>query len=360
MMGWSCLNKKQYVFDINKNYFLVVVDDCRDSYKTHMLNRNSIKGLLKLNYTRVNSEQQFMYEITSMQPIDKIFESEKPGYEDIRSILQGLCTVCENIKKYMLKPENIVLKPEMIFINPETKETKFLLNPYYNEPICQQLRDISHYFIGIINYTDIDAISCVYKFNEVVMKENFLIGDIVEVTNLSREEKSKKMLYVCEDTEDKLEATKIKKYNFFEKIGNTIRNRFHQQVVCEDTSEYCVDVIENENNMCEIGETILMQTIKEQTCTLSSCSPKYEDIHVPEKGAVLGKLEKNVDIVVNDISISRIHAKIELAGDKCYIEDLNTTNGTYVNGKRLIPYKLEEIKSGDKIVLGCVEYIINC
>jgi pSer/pThr/pTyr-binding forkhead associated (FHA) protein len=59
------------------------------------------------------------------------------------------------------------------------------------------------------------------------------------------------------------------------------------------------------------------------------------------------------DIVFNDAEVSRKHAQLTLEGDRYKIEDLNSTNGTYINGQRLIgPHVLaigEIIMFGDNV-----------
>jgi pSer/pThr/pTyr-binding forkhead associated (FHA) protein len=59
------------------------------------------------------------------------------------------------------------------------------------------------------------------------------------------------------------------------------------------------------------------------------------------------------DIVINDAEVSRKHARLTLEGDRYKIEDLNSTNGTYINGQRLIgPHILavgEVILFGDNV-----------
>ena len=49
--------------------------------------------------------------------------------------------------------------------------------------------------------------------------------------------------------------------------------------------------------------------------------------------------------------MSRIHAKLTVAGDKLYIENLSHTNYTYVNNER-IPAGRTELKPSDEIGLG--------
>ena len=59
------------------------------------------------------------------------------------------------------------------------------------------------------------------------------------------------------------------------------------------------------------------------------------------------------DFVINDAEVSRKHAKLTQEGDRYKIEDLNSTNGTYIDGQRLIgPHMMaigEIIMFGDNV-----------
>ena len=50
--------------------------------------------------------------------------------------------------------------------------------------------------------------------------------------------------------------------------------------------------------------------------------------------------------------VSRRHAKITRKGSELFIEDLDSVNGTFLNGKRLTPYLPHALKSEDEIRLG--------
>jgi len=71
----------------------------------------------------------------------------------------------------------------------------------------------------------------------------------------------------------------------------------------------------------------------------------------------VGKLAGAVDMVINEKSISRMHAKFSRAGSSVYITDLNSTNGTFRNGMRLMPNASEVIEPGDEIRLGKLKFI---
>ena len=72
---------------------------------------------------------------------------------------------------------------------------------------------------------------------------------------------------------------------------------------------------------------------------------------------LVGKLEKDVDIVLNDPSISRLHARFYESDGKIFLEDLNSTNGCVLNNIRLQTNEKAELSSGDRIRIGAVEFI---
>ena len=57
--------------------------------------------------------------------------------------------------------------------------------------------------------------------------------------------------------------------------------------------------------------------------------------------------------------MSRIHVRIDNEADSFTIEDLNSRNGTFVNGERLNPYDKIEISIGDKITIASLDYIFK-
>ncbi|MFH1729122.1 MAG: diguanylate cyclase [Pseudomonadota bacterium] len=58
---------------------------------------------------------------------------------------------------------------------------------------------------------------------------------------------------------------------------------------------------------------------------------------------------ENVEVRVNEENVSRKHARIINKGDKVIIEDLDSTNGTYINTKKT---KTTILKDGDLILIG--------
>ncbi len=50
--------------------------------------------------------------------------------------------------------------------------------------------------------------------------------------------------------------------------------------------------------------------------------------------------------------VSRLHAVLKLIQEKVFIMDLGSSNGTFLNGKRLSPYVETAVNHGDVVYLG--------
>jgi pSer/pThr/pTyr-binding forkhead associated (FHA) protein len=70
-------------------------------------------------------------------------------------------------------------------------------------------------------------------------------------------------------------------------------------------------------------------------------------------GATLGR-SNGADIKVDDPFASSAHARIFSRGDFMYLEDMGSTNGTYLNGRQV--RNAERLKIADVIRIGDSEY----
>ena len=62
----------------------------------------------------------------------------------------------------------------------------------------------------------------------------------------------------------------------------------------------------------------------------------------PVHGALLGRSPSN-NVFLRDRSVSRAHCQIRInEQDRCVVEDLGSTNGTFVNGERVTEKALED------------------
>ena len=62
------------------------------------------------------------------------------------------------------------------------------------------------------------------------------------------------------------------------------------------------------------------------------------------------------DLVVDAPFLSRIHCRITARTDMLLVEDLGTTNGTFVNGRRV---ERAALADGDRLTVGRVEFMVS-
>ncbi|MEO5740439.1 MAG: FHA domain-containing protein [Vicinamibacterales bacterium] len=61
------------------------------------------------------------------------------------------------------------------------------------------------------------------------------------------------------------------------------------------------------------------------------------------------------EFIVDAALVSRLHCQLTATADALEVKDLNSTNGTFVNGKRV---KAAELRDGDKLSVGRLELIV--
>jgi len=73
-----------------------------------------------------------------------------------------------------------------------------------------------------------------------------------------------------------------------------------------------------------------------------------KEVVIQKERTTLGRRPYN-DIVIDNLAVSGEHAVLLSVGEDVFIEDLNSTNGTYINGKAI---KKQLLSNGDVIEIG--------
>ena len=82
-----------------------------------------------------------------------------------------------------------------------------------------------------------------------------------------------------------------------------------------------------------------------------------KDVQLTKDKTTLGRRPYN-DIVIDNLAVSGEHAVLQMVGADVFIEDLNSTNGTYINGKAI---KKQLLANNDIVEIGKykIKYLVE-
>ena len=92
--------------------------------------------------------------------------------------------------------------------------------------------------------------------------------------------------------------------------------------------------------------------LEREIATLSWNGKQHE---IEKRRVVIGR-SKDADIQVEDPNVSRRHAEVRQEGAAYWVVDLDSTNGTEINGRRL---KRAKLRPGDTITVGSTELVFR-
>lgn len=382
----------EYVRNCNCNYERIALAEKPQErrYQYCILSRGGIRYLLPCSLRYIDGTAYLYYDISSTQSVVQLFAEKSIGREWVKDFLWGIRQMCQELDRFLLEENNIIWNPQQIFQDLEKNDFFFLYMPYYEGE--NGLEALMDYLVEHIDYEDEALVEFIYGAHEKVQKlgleylhkqihEDFLKMEKAAAKKVQQAEgladiKKETQEYVLNREEQVALAKKEserKSVRFFwegrkrksvpkEEYRESLRQRLKGApafVVCEESiyeSSYGEEKQE-ESFAEEFGKTIYIEdppAVKKNGLYKPNGEQVTELAKLP---FVIGKKKENVDLVLNDYSASRIHARITEEEGICYIEDLNSTNGTFKNGLRLHPYEKRKLESGDELKFAKTEYI---
>ncbi len=392
----------EFVKSLNCNYERILLEEKPEEkrYQYCMIGRGGIKGLLSCNLRYVNGQGYLYYDITSKQNVRQVYSKKNITRDWLKDFLWSLRQVRQELERFLLDAENVLLFPEQIFQDLESRVFSFLYVPYHEGK--NGIKELMDFWVEHIDYDDDLLVTCVYHMYEQMDQngEVYLQAQIFEdakvldavraaeadearaqtmeagktaagkaaagtAENRKRVSRTTETGGMTDDeraTEGRMGIGQPKKrfFGIFDgrKKDREMREQYRRnvqeimggQAVAED-SAYDEDY----------GRTIYVQEpAAERQAQRKLETSKGKLVAVLESPVMtLGKKKGEADVVLEDASVSRLHARITKEQDVHYLEDLNSTNGTFKNGLQLQPYEKRELEEGDEVKLGRVTLIFR-
>lgn len=378
----------EFIRSMNTNYERILLDRQPEEkrYQYCILSRGGIKGLLPSSLRYLDGEAYLYYDITSKQNIIQLYGRRFITREWLNDFMWSFGQIQKELERFLLDEQNVIWYPEHIFQDLENNIFSFLYIPYYEGE--NSFGKLLEYLVERIDYEDEILVECVYKMYEQYERngDTYLQRQIFEdakmlmqertVTEQASEKKPEALPMYQEDVEtkaqvldsegpavdSKMEKDRGLKWGIRSLWDNKRRKsraeledyRQSMEMVMEG---YAVaeETVYNE----EYGRTVYMEEIKKLNEIVHRLytSDGRIVIQLDKETYTIGKKKNEVDLVLEDFAVSRIHARILKEQEEIYLEDLNSTNGTYKNGVRMQPYEKTKLEVGDQIKIGKTELI---
>lgn len=130
--------------------------------------------------------------------------------------------------------------------------------------------------------------------------------------------------------------------------NNRNRNSYSNIRDFKDESKL-YDFIEAETNIISEGQYHC-------ACLAGVIDGKYERIALDKESFVIGRIKSQVDYISRNSAVGKVHAEIINKNGQYFIKDLNSRNGTYINGERIDSNVEYVIKNNDRVALANSEY----
>jgi len=468
--------QEKYIRDNSNNYMIIESPEKpgEESYQIKMLLKNTVNKFLPITLKSINNSQRYCYDISSKQPLSRMYEGNNITNADVINIAIHISQITNAVNEYLLELDCVVLSARLIYMNISDKSLYFTYYPYGENDFAQSLRQLFEFILEHLDHSDKKAVMLTYGIYQKILQNDYNIKNLLE--NVLEDEKAEsfdeneslnkngsidknewsdknenpagkdinhcnrnlpkdtsKNRYVIESVmpeviEDEKEVSNKNISNIFMAVKalfivimiftafNVILPRYRvikiglvpaviiititlvvyklvdifyeNNKICftkivknKEEVEYSVPAIEieplrpsiykgvtdklNIERQTEYACTQLLSDYLKETTLLISCRLLAQDdlcdekeITIRETPFIIGSYTSKCNYVLSNKLISRMHIRItkEKCSETYYVEDLNSTNGTYVNGDKIEPNEKVQIKEDDILKIAVIQY----
>lgn len=406
-----------------KHYMVVPCNDKIDTgYRSRMLQHRPISYYLQYEIREFNGKQVLYYRLKYHTTMKTVMDHLPFTLTQVKNIISSIIGVMEVTDDYLLCFEAIVWRVDRVFIEVDTGKLEFCYNPIPSQD-NGNYKDFLSEIKGEIGKKNEEAMLLFSEFYNLVTKPECTVEQLIQYRkeklgeedtsyaepikkSMSKEifEAVSNKLVKEEFTEDfevrdsgfgirvvKLTIAIMTITNLLLVIGllcNVLTYDYikyllsgigvliaatilHMQLskdesvddimqaYLESLPEYGEDSVWVGNETTILKGEIVEEDKPMELCLMSVIKDRNPTIYVKEHSVVLGCMEESCDYVLKVDGVSRMHAKLIKKEDGLYMSDLNSTNGTYLNGKLIESGRDYKLKEGDVVAFARIEFFVT-
>ena len=407
-----------YQRNIAGSYMKIPVSRINE-FDERLILKKKLPGLIPVERCFMDGRGEYWYQITGKQSLDTYCRLQDVSVAFIEQVILSVCSEIEILEWNLLDINCLQLEPELVYISNQTQEVLFCVYPENTQDISLGFQQLMEYLLTRIDHKDEEMVRLGYGIYEKTLREGYNILDIREFIVQRRNERNpqiqdnSEMDGLGKVTEGKRKSDKVAKQDRIRNVDRTgkqeekgvlkkqvdetcpvsetgvrdwrnelgktqeiwaamqetwgrIRELFKTPLIPERTkkkelsqADFFYDTEEEEElePVIEIHPTVCIGqgNLREEGLLLYEGRDTYPDYHIQKEVCTVGK-DQASDLLLQKETVSRHHAKIRKMEDGYYIEDLNSTNGTYLNDELLSYKEPRLLHSSDLICFADVKY----
>lgn len=338
-------------------------------YEIFMQQKNQIPGFLKMEMILSDGIEQYWYDITGKRSLDSYLEAMHLKNQQFMQLMEQILEAQQQLTRYLLREEALLLDPEYIFWDPRKERFFFCYCPAGSEESVRQVRELLEYLLQKLDHKDMEAVQNGYGVYQGMVEENSSLRQVMAQLQRTEKNEQKAEAYAertseaesetKEEPEEEKEITEKRRIqtNLFQRMKEPFETMRKKKKV---GTELVFEPDQIEEDTEPENPTIYLQASdagrQTQGILKYMGNGREEDFNINREVFVIGSKREGIDGVLYEDTISRIHAQISHQEGEYYLEDLNSMNGTMLNGK-LLDYK-EKVKlhPGDEVCFASERY----
>ena len=334
-------------------------DECV-AHEVMMLKNNAPGMLLPVSLRLRDDEQIIDYDISGWTDISDYFEKRRMDEGDVKTLIKSIAECALLLDDHLLGRDGLVLIPEYIFTEPGVETKAFVYNPGKRESFEENLKGLLKFVLDHIDYRNREVNEMAYTLFSMAGPDagiekmaEYVSGHTAHIYSEGA---------ASEDDAGYEEVPAQKKENRKRGLFGLFKSRSRaalKEKLIEGSPRMLIGMVPQPE-----GKRFTTEELKgaapEPRFVLSSMDENGgEDFIVSASPFLVGKQQDMVDVVIQAESVSRLHAKLITEGGRLYVQDMNSRNGTFVEGVRINGRQRRELPDGGVVAFADRRYMLK-
>lgn len=387
-------------------------------FGSEMLKYNVVGGILGAELHNVDQELRCLYQVRDMITLNEFFEKGNITVIQLTGLLEQLVRILTCCQEYFLDEKNLLLQCDSMFWDEKQQQLWIPYLDGYNKKVNEGISSLLEKFMDTMNHQDKELAFLVYGLHRLSRDRHFDLNKLSDFLEANRKktvpqrggERKKRKVLPSEDDDLSQILPQGK-----EKFGQKPEQSWRKQVVFIAASVVLIIIFyqigfirdpvsggldlrrssilaavllaavygynkkvsvsynrtektvgktrQEEDNTIQLvsgctDETIVLEQLEEQNWMINLIPQDWHrpEIKIRKSPFFIGKDVAKADEIIGEGEVSRIHVKVVADAQGVFLIDQESTNGTFVNGRQLVPWERCQLKDGDMIGISSIYY----